>query len=135
MSILFSLLALLALSFAAALICVAVKRSMNEGHILHGLYNWLVPRIGKYWIAKPIISCVYCFPTFWGTLFYLSVMGVSVAGFVVLPFYWLLTNGMIWWIYPSIHNKLLQGDVMERQVQAMHYQQMAMNKANQSKTA
>lgn len=57
------------------------------------------------WYLKPIFLCVYCMPSFWGTIIWISLFGFT------MPIQWVLTlvisvffNAIIWNIYKRYDN-------------------------------
>lgn len=57
------------------------------------------------WYLKPIFLCVYCMPSFWGTIIWLMLWGFNY------PKYWIISvvisvfiNGLFWNIYKFYDN-------------------------------
>lgn len=63
--------------FIISMFCVGLKKMTEEDMILHGVERWLDKRIKSDLAYKPLIGCVYCYASLWGSLIYwiLSIYG------------------------------------------------------------
>lgn len=79
----------------------------SEKRDLKKLHASLDNEMMKYFYLKPIILCVYCFPSFYGSIIYILLNGIS---FATLPQFFItiissvILNGIIWNLYQKLLN-------------------------------
>lgn len=75
--------------FACILLTSLVVNGMNiasgEGMILFGLKTWLHKTIGKKPIYKPLIGCVKCMPSIYGTAICLFLLPLNIHLLYLIP--------------------------------------------------
>lgn len=71
-----------------SLFCAGLAKSTEQGMILEGLYKWLHFRLPE-WLFLPILGCVYCMASVWGTVLY-WLLETKVWGFEIAPGTWVM---------------------------------------------
>jgi len=56
--------------FLISLFCVAIRKITDEGMVFYPVKEWLNRVIKSEVILSPLINCVYCFASFWGSVAY-----------------------------------------------------------------
>jgi len=66
-------LGLILTTIAISLFCNGLYLICEDGMILSPVREWLEKRIGQYMIYKPIIGCVTCMASIWGTVVFFTL--------------------------------------------------------------
>lgn len=87
------------------LFCNGLYISAEEGMIFYEPAKWLKSKPD--WLSKPIISCVYCMASFWGSLLHIPlgfIFGVSAFMLPVVIVSAVFMNGFIRLVYEVLLN-------------------------------
>ena len=96
-----------------SLFCCGLKKAMGEGMILNGPSNWLSNVIKNDELLKPIVGCVYCFASFWGTLVYWgltlnvfmdNICPRTITEWIIVCVCCIFTNGLFYGIISKYEN-------------------------------
>lgn len=77
-----------------SLFIIGLYEATEPGNLLASIHDFMETRFPS-WLYKPILGCVYCMASFWGSLFYLIYYTYHpfVEGFVF--FYWFFYIGAV----------------------------------------
>lgn len=110
-----------------SLFCCGLRKLTDEGMLLHPFKVWLNrvvkgPELRTYelevirkqwedrgeWFLMPVINCIYCYPSFWGSIVYWSLTlfvfpaGVNIQTLVAWPICCIaavFTNGLLYSLF------------------------------------
>lgn len=67
-------------------LCVnGINIASEHGMILHSLKDFLLKQIGNYKIYKPIIGCVRCMPSIYGTIICFCILPFNIHLLYLIP--------------------------------------------------
>lgn len=56
-----------------SLFCAGLYRAAEPGMLLSRFHAWAETNIKPKWMYSPVIGCVYCMASIWGTIVYFSL--------------------------------------------------------------
>lgn len=97
--------------------CNGLRHLTEAGMLLHSLHNWCEVKLPE-WVYMPVIGCIYCYASFWGTIIYwlLTMYGfsdpISIEAIIMWPIVCVscvFTNGLFYGIISKYSNFIPQG--------------------------
>lgn len=97
----------LELIFMNALFIIGLYEATEPGRILANLHDFLEERLPD-WIYKPMLGCVYCMASVWGTLLFVLATFIDFKRgfiqpewyrFIYLPIYIVALSGLVYLLY------------------------------------
>lgn len=79
-----------------AAFCCGVKKAFADGMLLSGLHAHLSATLHPS-VHKPLLNCIYCFASTYGTVAYLLLGGRSVGEGLALVVGCVFANGLLWY--------------------------------------
>lgn len=94
--------------FLISLFCNGLALISSEGYVLHPFKVWMnntFPEESKLrFIYNPVIGCVVCYASFWGSIMYWILIKPCLLSLVLWPFVVTAIAGVNLFIYKNIHN-------------------------------
>jgi hypothetical protein len=91
-----------------SLFCNGLALISSEGYLLSGFKEWLnsaIPEESKLrFIYNPIIGCVVCYASFWGSVIYWILYSPTLLSLALWPFVVTASSALNLFIYKKIHN-------------------------------
>lgn len=87
--------------FLMSLFCVGIRKVTDEGMIFFFIKKFLNDHIKNEAILNPIINCIYCFASVWGSIAYILLS--FIIGYEINAIEWIycciccvFVNGFLW---------------------------------------
>lgn len=91
-----------------SLFCNGLAIISSEGYVLHPFKIWMnevFHEDSKFrFLYNPIIGCVVCYASFWGSIMYWILIKPCWLSFVLWPFVVTAVSAVNLFIYKNIHN-------------------------------
>lgn len=96
-----------------SLFCNGLNIALKEKMILFSFGEWVRKVVKNETVLKPLVNCVYCFASVWGTIIYWlitivlnnqSVCAQTLTEWVIICFSCIFTNGLFYAIISKYEN-------------------------------
>lgn len=91
-----------------SLFCNGLAIISSEGYVLHPFKIWMnntFPEESKLrFLYNPIVGCVVCYASFWGSIMYWILATPSLFSLALWPFVVTTVSAVNLFIYKNIHN-------------------------------